>query len=208
MTGDLAPVPANVKPSLATLLVSAGLWVAWAALQAAFPLTTAVTTTEAHAIGSQSALMLAAASVWVLTWTVIHRLVTGSSAFLAHLRSVGAALFLEVLLVQWLVPIAWFALAWNRHDVAMAMAQWVVMGLLVRHQLRLVHAGGRDTEIHRVWAAVLLVSALSVGYWQTARLHEDPYKLPFSHNAQPAVFMLHQGTNTAQALASLWPIER
>lgn len=208
MTGVLATVPVNAKSHWVALLLCAGLWTVWAALQIALPLNMAVTTVQTHAIGNDSALMLAAASVWVLAWSVIHRWATGSSAILPHLRAVGLALLMEVLLVQWLVPIAWFALAWNQHDVAMAIAQCVVVGLLVRHQLRLVQAGDFDSETQRAWAAVVLVSALSVGYWQTARLHEDSDKLPFSHNTQPAVFMLYQGSNTAEALANLWPDQR
>ncbi len=108
-------------------------------------------------------------------------------------------------MVQWLIPIVWYAFALKWHEVATAGLQCLVIGLLVRHQLLLLHSGKLSGDVNRLWLGTLMVLCIASSFWGYVQPRTDQDRLPYLQNVQPSMFQLSNGKPTDLALPSLWP---
>jgi hypothetical protein len=151
---------------------------------------------------------LVQAGVWVLGWTLLHRLVQGANDVPTHLHATALALAVDATVLQWGLPGLWFALAWPWHPAWMVGAQYLLLGWLVRHHLMQVLPGGWGPGIQRLGTGVLVVLVMSATAWHEVQRWADPDGLPYVQNVFPAALVVKTGVDTEAAVQALWPDER
>ena len=201
------PSGAQAREDAWTWLSIGACGLVWLLVQAIAPLGffTRANDTAGHASGV--AWLIAVSSVWLLLWCLVHRMGKGEGAVLPHLHGVMLALAINATLVEWGLPVLWFALGWAWHEAWLAAARTLLLGLLVRHHLQHALPGGWCTSLRRVWAVVVLMTVAATAGWHVQQTRSDPDALPYVQNVQPSVLLMRRGPSTHQALEALWPQE-
>jgi hypothetical protein len=180
----------------------------WVVVEGVAPLLMVILASDSTDHWSHWTQKLAQAGVWVLGWAVLHRLVQGVSAVSTHLHATALALAVDATVLQWGLPSLWFALAWTWNPAWEVGAQYLLLGLLVRHHLMQVLPGGWDPGIRRLGTGVLVVLVLSATAWHEVQRWADPDRLPYVQNVLPAALVLSMGSSTNEAVNALWPDEQ
>jgi hypothetical protein len=153
----------------------------------------------------QGMVLLALGSLlWLSAWSALSLARLGQALWTVHAPIVVSGLWVHAVLVEWGLPVAWFALGWGWTSATADAATMVLLMWIVRwHLSRLLAIQSQRTANRVWWAVLLLVVGLSYLY-QQAGWAEDLSSLPYESRLFPGGWMVQAGESTEKALETLW----